>query len=434
MPAATEYSLDPKALDNEYRSELLTRVTAIDAAWKYYKGDMKEPLLRDGTSVNDNILLPLCTALIDKAVATMMGTDEDGILAGVAFNAANAEFQPHLDALWEVNGKNKFLHNTFLTASLTGHVFVKIVPEAFGTLPRFVLLDPRNVSVFWHAADAARVLWYRVQYGMPNARRRKDIVRDLDEWGGDAGTWTIYSYQEGKEGRWTPADEPLLWPKPWAPILDWQNLPIPAMGGYYGRDDLGILPKMNDAINFTVSNMQRIQKHHGHPQMVVSGGHLDNDFVSGPDQIIDGLPADASVYNVEMQSEGQFALALLQFLQRQFYNSGREVDPATVADKLGDLTNFGLRLLYSDSVTKRQVKWLEAADGLRRLSQYSLELMGHGENIPLNVIPPSPLPQNPTEQANALNTDVQNGLSQTTYLQKRGYDPAQESALRNQGD
>lgn len=449
MPPAIQYdptfsSEEAKQLETDYKSELLTRVTTIDLIWKYYVGNMPNPLQDDKTKVDDNILLPLIETLVNKGVSSMMGTDEDGIVQGVKFEVSKPKDakedppeQKDLDLLWDANFKDEFSYNVFLQSGLAGHNFVKIIPEALEDpegsekmLPRFVALDPRNCGVIWDTNDVKRVLAYRIQYGKAGSRRREDIARDVAEDGTDAGTWTIYTFKELKDDKWELVGT-IVWPKPWPPIVDWQNLPVPAMGGYYGRDDVGTLPKVNDAINFAVSNVQRINKHHGHPKFVVTGGGLPPDYENNPNTALEFDSPEAKAYNVEMQSEGQIAMAMLQFLQRQFYNNGREVDPATVADKLGDLTNFGLRLLYGDSVTKRQTKWMNAKRGLQLLCQRALELMGHAPNIKINVIPPAPLPQDPNEQAQALQIDVANGLSRESYLEKRGYDPEQEQVRRD---
>lgn len=468
MPAALRYiplnsnSREAIALNTTYQAERKGRIAEINAAWDYYRGVMKKHLNTDNTKVDDNVTLPMVGTLIDKGVASMIGVDDRGVIEGVKFEIQGADesqasappsdplvddaaipapesqetteppVAETLEELWDANKKNKFLYNLFLAGGLAGHHFVKIIPDALpdpnggGTrYPRYVLLDPRNVSVFWAEDDVERVLWYRIETGM----RCEDIVRNVDDAGEDAGGWSIITYEKKTQAsHWKPVGAPEQWERDWSPVVDWQNLPVPSMGGYYGKNDLGVLGLLNDAINFATSNMQRIQKHHGHPTLVATGVKLPEDFTAGPDRIIDTETAEAKVYYVEMASEGEYTLALIQFLQRVFYNGGREVDPSTVADKLGDLTNFGIRMMYHDSMIKRQSKWLTAAEGLELLCRYGLELMGFPATTRVNIIPPDVLPQDELEQANALSIDRSaGGISETTYQERRGYDPEKEA-------
>jgi hypothetical protein len=130
-------------------------------------------------------------------------------------------------------------------------------------------------------------------------------------------------------------------------------------------------------------------------------------------------------------NDGKGTLDMVHLLSQIFYDTGREVSQATIKDKIGQITNFGLRVMYNDALTKRHNKWLEAADGLTRLSQYGLELMGFAPNTPVNVVPPSALPHDPEAQSNSLMTAVSSfGLSQDTALERMGFDPEGERSKR----
>lgn len=443
MPAAVEYvplnikTDSSKQLQNAYKTELLDRRLKIAEAEKYYKGEMKKPIKSDGTNVDDNLVLPLCTTLIDKGVANMVGTDDHGVIEGVRFEVVSQQeenpadtTQAELDNLWAANRKNKFLHNLFLSASITGHYFVQVRPdEAYlpngNKYPRLVNLNPANTSVFWQEDDAEKVLWYRIDIGTSPKRRIQDFVREMDEFGDETGRWLVYTYAERSEDEWKLKDDkPIAWEYSWSPICDGQNLPNPASMGYYGRNDLGSLGSLNDYINWLVSNQGRIVKNQAFPVDVVKNFELPEGFKMSPDTIIQIPNADGDFRRIQDATDLTSIQSLVQFLQRMFYNAGREIDPATVADKLGDLTNFGLRIMHEDSLFKRQMKWLDAAYVLSRVSSHGLELLNLGANIGVNVIPPDPLPHDPTEQANALKTDVEVfGVSQQTAQERRGYAP-----------
>lgn len=451
MPAANRYNPDQnsneaKALNTQYNSELIARRARIAHTTAYYRGEMKKFIKTDNTQVDDNIILPFCKTVIDKSVAALMGTDDSGDVEGVQFEAvtttqiATDTPQLDLDETWEANNKNRFLHNFFLSGALAGHWFIQVRPnEALAmdgsrTLPRFVNLNPANTSVFWREDDAEYVLWYRIEIGLAPNRRMQDFVREIDEQGNPTGRWLIYTYQEeggkdSKDAKWVLQGEAVRWEYAIPPIIDGQNQPHPHAMSYYGADDLGVLPAINDYINWLVSNQGRIVKNQAFPVDVAVGWTPPDDFKVAPDMIIN-VPSDGDFKRIADGTNLANIQGLVQFLQRVFYNSGREVDPATVADKLGELTNFGLRIMYSDSLFKRQTKWLDAGRVLRTVSQLALVMMGHS-GVRVKVTPPNPLPADPAEQTKALTTDVQVfGLSADTALLQRGYDPEQERQKR----
>ena len=457
MPPAIEYienqnSVEARKLAEAGERERASRAKVLDRNWTYYLGNMPAPLAPDGTRVNDNVLLPLVRQIIDKAVSAMLGVDDSGGVEGIKFLLPDTEIQDAqqtatsspanqgkdqqdwLDRFWRANHKNLFLHGLFMNSAIGGHVFIQIKPDEAPDpdnpgrkMPRLVNLNPSIVSVYWSADDVQKVLWYRVETGNEYAGKRVDYVRTGE-------TWTIYTYTR-KASKWTSSEEPKAWKFSFAPIIEWQNLPVPSIGGYYGLDDVGMLWQMNDALNVTVSTMQRIQKNHAMPRTVVTGGMLPRYVDESGKEAVDIDPGtilefddpNAKMYNLELQSDGAGAYTLMQFIQRHFFNAAHEVDPSTVADKLGDLTNFGLRVMYQDVLAKRQTKWMAAGEGLRKVCAAVMQLAGLGRDMQVNVIPPDLLPADPVAESQALRTDVEVfGVSQETALEKRGYDPEEE--------
>jgi hypothetical protein len=462
MPAAARYVIEQttkeaKALETAFRAEIALRRTEINRAWDYYDGKMPEPLKPDKTRVNDNVQVNLIEQLIDKGASALMGTDEIGEIEGLEFQIASDKeaedsiadedseesnpAQDYLDDLWRKNKKNILLHDIGVTGGIGGQMFVKIVPRE-GDIPRLVNLDPTNVSAFWDQDDKERVLWYRVQYAGAGQEIRQDIVRDLTAAGEDAGSWTIYYYTRTipdsilsrfiNDNPWKPSAEPERWPYEFAPIVDWKNLPRPTQ--YYGKNDIGQNWRLNDSFNFILSNLQRILKYHAKPILTFLGVQADNIKETAVDNAWAISDKDAKVQSLEMQADGMVpSITLAQLVKLAFFNSGRELDPGTVQDKLGDLTNFGLRVLYRDTLSKLTTKRLHYGDGLRRICQYCLEIAGYGAGIDVNVVWPDPLPHNPLETAQALQIDVQvGGISKRTYQERRGYDPEQEAERREQ--
>jgi len=208
--------------------------------------------------------------------------------------------------------------------------------------------------------------------------------------------------------------------------VDWPNLPDP--NGYYGMNDIRTGGAVNSALNFLMSNMARIIKHHAHPKTIIIGANADEVQQTAVDRLWTIRNENAQILNLEMQSDLSSSMELVRMLRRFFFDSGREVDPSSVHDRLGDLTNFALRVLYTDTLAKGGTKRLLAGDGLRRVCRCVLDLMGFGFAHPITVTWPKAIPTDDLADAQALAIDRQHGLSRETYLERRGYEPEQEMA------
>jgi hypothetical protein len=458
MPAAKRYqtpgSSEARQQEDDYVRERNERRAAMIESWNYYNGQHRLPLKPDKTRADDNVILNLVGLAVDKSVAGILGTDDRGMLRGVEFEVvdeagepgfrglfrrARAAFaaerenpaQTYLDAVWSANRSNRWLANVMTTGAITGHVFVKVLPESYeqpgiGMLPRLVNLNPANVGVYWDADDRERALWYRIEYG----NTRQDIVRAVSESDGDLGYWWIMRYSRKTEGgRWEQAQEPEQWPYSWAPVVDWPNR-APSGWEFYGRDDLGGAGRVNDQINFVLSNVQRIIKYHAHPRTIVTGARLD-DIKDTSINAVWSIPApDAKVENLEMQSDLGSSMALYSALRRAFFDELQELDPGSVQDHLGQITNFGLRVLYNDTLAKYGAKRMVYGEALKRLCGLLFALAGLPAETPVNVRWPDPLPNDPLQEAQALQIDALHGMSNETYLERRGYEPEQERQRR----
>ena len=97
----------------------------------------------------------------------------------------------------------------------------------------------------------------------------------------------------------------------------------------------------------------------------------------------------------------------------------RTVDLDSLQDKIGSLTNFGLKVLYSDSIGKTGIKRLLFGEALLELIRRLLVINNFGETDPGVIVWPDFLPQNEQEEIEYLEKDLTNGLvSHETYQHK----------------
>lgn len=405
MPGLAEYPLnDPDRLTKLASDELATRRKAIDSAWSYYEGNHRKPLKVKRGQTDDNVILNVTRKAIAQAVSLLFGelpTFEIGDNKQSPEDEWLAEF-------WKANDAEILLHNMALQGALGGHVFIKLVPSE--TSVRVLLLNPRQVTVFWQPDDMQTVNVYMIGYQLGDTEYRQDIVRT-------DGGWLVRDLVR-ERGRGWEIKQDLKWGFPWSPIVDWQNLPDPE--DYYGDPDL-VRPELNDGVNFIASNTMRIIKFHAQPKTIGTGIRASEVLETAVDGFWSISNPDAKIFNLEMQSDLGSSMAFLQLLQQWFFAEHRAVDMASFAADLGNLTNFGLRTIYKDALDKLKTKRALYGKGLADISQRAMALkaMAARPTITWN----DPLPFNDAEEIAGIQTEMGLGiLSKETAASLRGRD------------
>lgn len=431
MPAVSGYNPDV-SIDNDIISERTARLREIDRAWAYYYGDHDLPL--KVTRHDDNIIHNLNGQALDDMVSMMGiprvevagGTQREPDAAGnlVTTRTPSQEF---LDRWWAMHDMAEFMTDMALAGFVAGHVFVRLYWQAsqnveMPAMPRAALLDARSVVACWDEADVREVLWYRISWKQAGRDRRQDIVRgDLLE-DGPAQGWVIleYVYRTNPTGWELVARDD--WEFPFAPIVEWKNAKRPHQ--YYGRSD--VRTRMNDGLNRVSSNTSKIIRHHAGPQTVVTGATLPDSIEAGPGNILELPNAEAKMYNLEMASDLGSSLEYMKMLRQAFFGEARVVDLATIGDKLGQITNFGVRMIFSrmvDLLTERRRLY---GRGIEEISRRVLLMMGMAADD-VTILWEKMLPQNVLEQLQALSIEAQIGtLSKQTIATELGRDFEQE--------
>jgi hypothetical protein len=100
---------------------------------------------------------------------------------------------------------------------------------------------------------------------------------------------------------------------------------------------------------------------------------------------------------------------------------------STIKDRLGQLTNFGLRVLYKDALDRLAVKRALYGDALIETNRRLLELSGAGPDRQTALHWPDPLPENAVELRQAAKLDQELDIaSKETIAATLGYDWAVE--------
>lgn len=331
-----------------------------------------------------------------------------------------------MDTTWDLNLKDLFLQELFTSGAIYGHVFVKLIPNGLTdpftgvTSHRLVLLNPRNVSVFWDANDIGRVLWYRIHVSdsLTHGGSIEDHVLTPEGW--------LVKFFENKGGRYEKVGSDQLSSVPL--IFDWKNQPAPF--DYYGVGDFSqTVIELNKIAIFVASNIAKIIKHHAHPKTIGIGIAPNQVTATSVDSFWAVPNEKAQIFNLEMRSDLASSRDYLNMLMAQIYAEMREVNPTKEGDDLAQVTNFAVRVQFYPALIKTSAKRVIAAPHLSTICSYLL-LLGGFSPLPVRVNYPQSLPKDPNADAQALTLDRANGLSMDSYLEARGYNAQTERARR----
>lgn len=397
-------------------------------AWAAYAGEMADTLKRlPDDKFDDNVKVNFVRLVVDKGVAALFGREI--VFDLDAAQGARSPAEQWLDACWQRNRKMIFLQKVALNGAIFGHPFIKFrLPEP-GGFPRLINIPPEYVTVVGDPNDIDAIEQWLIEYTLLDADNkavdvRQRIGRD------DGGRWVSVDERRRKGGRWE-IEEEILWPYDWPPMIDCQNLPNP--NEYYGLPDVGRdVLQLNHAINFVLSNMQRIIRFHAHPKTWGKGATLQDLKIAVDGLILFNNP-DGELHNLEMQNDLTSSIAYYTRLREALHEVTRIPEVATgKMENVGQLSGVALRILYGPLVEKTQAKQLTYGEMLVEMNRRLLEMGGLGAENVTTIQWPALVPANEMQERQVAALDEQLGVSRATLLTRLGFDPDREAAQREQ--
>lgn len=357
---------------------------------KYYSGDHRPQLKTKAGRQDDNVILNFIALAVDRSVSRLFR-------GGVDFNLPDGadNQQEYIDTVWDLNRQEISLYQVGLHGTVYGTCYYKVVPDGIAdpytgeAYPRLIPVYPEIIRVETDPQDMNVVEEYTIEYTVSKKMNefttqevgyreitRRDRETDYQE-AEAMGFWIIeYWERVGSSGRWTLVNSE-QWPYDFPPIIHWKNLP--SLNSCYGDSDIDDAINIQDKENLTVSDIGKIIKYHASPQTVGTGFSADQlKPIEGSVNAFHAVSnADAKIYNLEMSSDLASSRSHALDLRQSIFDIVREVDLSSIADKLGALTNFGLRVLYGDAIDKNDTKRQLYGDALIELNRRLLVLAGY---------------------------------------------------------
>jgi hypothetical protein len=423
---------DPAAFATRERIEQIAQLR------DYYDGLQKSQLRVKVGKFNDNLTVNLVGLIVDKAVSALVGDPADGHGLGWTFpsevtekdaNGKEVTIKPPqvqwLDKLWDENKRDSWLHNNALQGAMTGFPAVKIQTDGAGGI-KLRNLNPLTLTIETAPEDMEKVDLYRILYSVQENGKEvshKEETKPTDPTAAQPSAWVIENSRKVGGQKWEILDS-VIWNYDFPPILTWQNLPV--LDSPYGRSDIeGIIP-IQDRLNFVIANLSKITRLYAAPQRFgfdISPQMESGELKAGPDEMpLFHTDGQGRIDQLDPVGDMPALIQFLNSLRDYLFSIGREVDTALFKDKVGAVTNMGLRMMYKDALEKLGTKRMLYGQAYQELNRRLLILGGfEGEICTINW--PDPLPVDEVSETTALTSDLNNGLvDKQTASEIRGYD------------
>jgi hypothetical protein len=116
------------------------------------------------------------------------------------------------------------------------------------------------------------------------------------------------------------------------------------------------------------------------------------------------------------------AVGHAQNMRQIIFDVTRNTDITSMKDKVGALTNFGLRILFFDALNKLETKRGLYGDGLKEINKRLQLFSGIAQPFPCEVVWQDPLPTDEAAQRQNYQADLAMGVvSKQTVSEKLGY-------------
>ena len=379
-------------------------VKRIDTVRSYRTGAQRPQLKVKWGQVDDNTTINLIGLIVNRSVSSLFGNGFD-----VTFPEGSDAQRDYIGAVLDANREEILFHRIGLFGAEAGTCYLKVVPGE--GLPRLVAIDPAWVEIEADPNDFEKVRKYVIQYATGDIAN-KEVIENQGE------SWLVSDFvSTSKNTHWQKVSE-VTWPYAWSPLQHWQNLPS---SGVYGEPDItDDVIGLQDKINFVTANTLKILRYYAHPMRIGRNIQSQDLIDMGPDRMVRINGTDAAITQLDQLGDLSGSLSVLNVLRQAMFDVTRTIDITSMSDKLGSLTNFGMRVLFRDAIAKIETKRELYGDAIGVLVEHLLELEGLAPTE-YEIVWPEVLDKNTAEEIQALQADMSVGaLSVEGYAEARG--------------
>ncbi len=348
------------------------RLNEISEYWDFYLGDQWRVVREEGESL---ITFNYAKAIVDKSVSFLFGK---GFRIQPHKEVAQ-ELKPLLDEVWEYNKKDILGIEIGQMGAITGDCFIKVSwedPEVDddGMLyeeeypdgkVRINVLPTSSVFPVYSSHDKDKMVSCTIQYailemgidGKPVARMYKEVVtRD-----------TISYYIDNELVEEIPNILREI------NIVQIKNIPL--AGESRGQSDLKSIIPLQKELNAKVTDVSDIVNYHSAPITIIQGAKSKN-LEKGAKKVWGGLPKDAKVYNLELNSDLNASNNFISTIKTAIHElSNTPEDSLGGKSAISNTTGVALQIKYAPLLEKTWLKRQTYGDGIKDVCRLVIKLL-----------------------------------------------------------
>lgn len=348
------------------------RLNEISEYWDFYLGDQWRVVREEGESL---ITFNYAKAIVDKSVSFLFGK---GFRIQPHKEVAQ-ELKPLLDEVWEYNKKDILGVEIGQMGAITGDCFIKVSwedPEVDdnGMLyeeeypdgkVRINVLPTSSVFPVYSSHDKDKMVSCTIQYailemgieGKPVARMYKEVVtRD-----------TISYYIDNELVEEIPNILREI------NIVQIKNIPL--AGESRGQSDLKSIIPLQKELNAKVTDVSDIINYHSAPITIIQGAKSKN-LEKGAKKVWGGLPKDAKVYNLELNSDLNASNNFISAIKTAIHElSNTPEDSLGGKSAVSNTTGVALQIKYAPLLEKTWLKRQTYGGGIKDVCRLIIKLL-----------------------------------------------------------
>lgn len=369
-----------------FSSETLTkeqtdRISRVKNYWNFYEGYHYERLPEQS---GVELTLNYCRVFVDKLVSFELGAGFNMQLkSGIADLQVNREGQTlydYLDTVWKDNNRYQFCTELGQIKSVTGEAWVQVsfippedLDDPFGEYPngriKLSIMPTQVMFPTYDPHEKGKIDSLTVMYSYKREFRRTFLGKMQEEWRIYKQIWTkdTVTTVDGKE-------KPVTQPNKYGfiPFVQINNLPIALRNT--GKSDLEDIIPINVEYNLKQSNVSEIIDYHAAPITILYGAKVGS-LEKGANKLWGGLPKDARVENLQMQSDLGASSNYINDL-KQVMCEMAGIPEGTLGSNLAISNTSGVALQYMNLplIEKNKVKKSLTEVGLETINKMILTM------------------------------------------------------------
>lgn len=348
------------------------RLQRYSTYWKFYLGKHWEFEREDGDPL---VKLNYFGKFIDKHVTFLVGR---GFETSVP-DALEQVTKPFVDEVWRYNNRDVTLEKMALTAGVSGDAFVQVAYTEPTELEKQIRpYSQGKIKISVKSSDTVFPKWNPLNLDEMESVKIVTVFRN-DTVGGDGKPgMTVRTFTqeitkhviiEQYDGE---SPKILINSLGEIPLVHIKNLIVP--GEPYGKSDGHDLVDLQRELNEKSTDISDTIHYHSAPITVITGAKAKQ-LVRGPREVWSGLPADAKVFTLALESDLVAANTYWDKVKKAMHEIGDVPEGALgQMQAISNTSGVALHMQYGPMLDRRQRKMPSFVEGLTKINYFILRI------------------------------------------------------------